>query len=411
MAVRVSGLRNSLLQGESVSNGLQAGSVVENSLKVSPSGSSDSASADDLSRNVYGILGVPIDVLDFGAALQAIELAVEHGKAFLVSTLNVNFLMISRDSARFRQSLLMSDLCVVDGMPIVWIARLLGVPVSDRIAGSDLFDALRFCSDRFRRLRVFLFGGREGVAATVSKALNAQPGGMECVGILNPGFGSVEEMSKDHIVNAINSSQADLLAVFLSAEKAQAWLLDNHDRVQVPVRAQFGATINIQAGTIKRAPRDLRRWGFEWLWRIKEEPYLWRRYAKDGTRLLYLLLTAVVPLAIRNLWKRFAKTSTALSIERSEDHKAIIISLSGNAVARHVEPAISCFQDLLKTKKEIFIDISKLRDVDPRFFGLFLMLEKQIKRQGGQLIFSGVSPLMRRLFRLNGFAFLLDAKA
>jgi N-acetylglucosaminyldiphosphoundecaprenol N-acetyl-beta-D-mannosaminyltransferase len=67
------------------------------------------------------------------------------------------------------------------------------------------------------------------------------------------------------------------LAVFLSASKAQAWLVQNHERIQVPVRAQLGATINFEAGTIKRAPAFVRSAGLEWLWRIKEEPNLWPR--------------------------------------------------------------------------------------------------------------------------------------
>jgi N-acetylglucosaminyldiphosphoundecaprenol N-acetyl-beta-D-mannosaminyltransferase len=65
-------------------------------------------------------------------------------------------------------------------------------------------------------------------------------------------------MSSERIIEAINASGADVLAVFLSASKAQAWLVQNHERIQVPVRAQLGATINFEAGTIKRAPAFVR---------------------------------------------------------------------------------------------------------------------------------------------------------
>ena len=63
----------------------------------------------------------------------------------------------------FRESLLQSDLCPADGMPVVWIAWLLGVPIKDRIAGSDIFDALKAGHDSAKPLKVFLFGGAEGV--------------------------------------------------------------------------------------------------------------------------------------------------------------------------------------------------------------------------------------------------------
>ena len=127
---------------------------------------------------------------------------------------------------------------------------------------------------------------------------------MRCVGVLNPGYGSVDDMSSDAVVQSINASNADLLTVFLSAKKGQGWLLRNHDRLKVPFRAQFGATINLQAGRVKRAPVFIRKLGFEWFWRIKEEPYLWRRYWNDGLQLLSLFLTCVLPLVIGNLLVR-----------------------------------------------------------------------------------------------------------
>ena len=138
-----------------------------------------------------------------------------------------------------------------------------------------------------RRMRVFLFGGSDDAATKVGEILNAQTDSMECVGSLNPGFGSVEEMSTDQIIDEINASGADLLVVFMAAKKAQEWLRLNHDRLKIPVRANFGATINFQVGKFKRAPLFLRKAGFEWLWRVKEEPYLWRRYWNDGGRLLF----------------------------------------------------------------------------------------------------------------------------
>ena len=101
------------------------------------------SSPDDLSRNVYGILGIPVDAVDVLGVLNRIEGAAASGDTFLISTPNLNFLVSSQTDAAFRESLLMSDLCPVDGVPIVWIARLLGVPINRRVAGSDIFDALK----------------------------------------------------------------------------------------------------------------------------------------------------------------------------------------------------------------------------------------------------------------------------
>jgi Glycosyl transferase WecG/TagA/CpsF family len=90
------------------------------------------------------------------------------------------------------------------------------------------------------------------------------------------------QMSRDQMIDKVNASEADFLAVSLGAKKGQLWLHRNHQRLAIPVRAHLGAAINFQAGTVKRAPPRLRAWGLEWLWRIKEEPQLWRRYGHDG---------------------------------------------------------------------------------------------------------------------------------
>src|SRR5690242_3713269 len=98
--------------------------------------------AEDLSREVYCILGIPVDAITMPAVLERIEAAVEKRKPYLISTPNLNFLVQAQLNSHFRESLLSSDLCPADGMPIVWLARLLGLTMISRVAGSDIFDAL-----------------------------------------------------------------------------------------------------------------------------------------------------------------------------------------------------------------------------------------------------------------------------
>src|SRR5262249_24439378 len=261
--------------------------------------------ANDLARNVYCVLGLLIDALDMPTILRRIDAAATNRTAYLISTPNLNFLVNSRADPEFRESVLDSDLCPADGMPIVWIARLIGVPIRQRVAVSDIFEALKAPDRLGQRLKVFLFGGAPGVAAAAARTLNAVPSGLSCVGTFDPGFGSVDEMSQDHIIDEVNAIDADFLAASLGAKKGQLWLHRNHKRFTIPIRAHLGTTINFQAGTVKRAPAWLRACGLEWLWRIREEPYLWRRYANDGRVLLRLIFTRILPLAIANRWSRF----------------------------------------------------------------------------------------------------------
>jgi N-acetylglucosaminyldiphosphoundecaprenol N-acetyl-beta-D-mannosaminyltransferase len=363
----------------------------------------DLAVPDDLSREVYCILGVPIDAIGILAALRRIKAAARRKTRFLVSTPNLNFFVTSQSDRSFRESLVLSDLCTVDGMPIVWIARLIGVPIKGRTAGSDIFDALKADVGPAHSLKIFLFGGPEGAAEIAARSLNSQPGGVKCVGWSNPGFCSAEEMSRDDIIDHINSSGADFLVASLGSQKGQLWLQRNHHRLRIPVRAHLGATLNFQAGTVRRAPPIVRKLGLEWLWRIKEEPYLWRRYWNDGRAMLRLLFTHVLPFAFWTWWLRSrSECRDDLIITQVHGSGTVTLSLSGPANAQYVNKAIPAFREATATGKQITLDFSNVRAIDARFLGLLLMLKKKLKADGTVPNFKGVSPLLQRIFCLSG---------
>jgi N-acetylglucosaminyldiphosphoundecaprenol N-acetyl-beta-D-mannosaminyltransferase len=364
---------------------------------------------EDLSREVFGILGIPLDAVNLTALLARMDRAAAARKRFLLSTPNVNFLILSQTDPEFRESLLLSDCCPVDGMPIVWIARLMGIPISRRVSGTDIFDALRW-QRRDEKLKVFLFGGAEDLAKRVGESINREEGGVTCVGALNPGFGSISNLSTDPIITGINESGADFLTVFLSARKAQAFLLQNHERLEIPIRAQLGATINVQAGVVRRAPKFLQRMGLEWLWRVKEEPHLWRRYLHDGRRLLYLTLSCVLPLSAYHLYRALRRKSQCegLTVEYSQRSDAFGLELVGAATAKHIDHATAAFRQALKAESDIVINLSRMSSIDARFFGLLLMLRKQQLGRGRRLSLVAATRETARLFQMNRFGFLLS---
>ena len=361
---------------------------------------------DDLSRQVYCILGVPVDAIGMHAVLRRIKEAASARTRFLLSTPNLNSLVISQSDKDYRESLILSDLCTADGVSIIWIARLAGIPIKSRIAGSDIFDALKAEHNAALPLKVFLFGGSGGIAEAAARTLNSQPSGVNCVGWFYPGFCSADEMSRDDIIDKINCSGADFVVAALGNQKGQLWLLRNHHRLLTPVRAQIGATMNFQAGTVRRAPAIIRRFGFEWLWRVKEEPYLWRRYWNDGRVLLRLLFTHVLPLAFWT-WRlqlRY-KRKEDFVITQTDGGDKVILSLSGHALAQHSDKAISAFREAIATGKSIAIDFSKTRTIDARFLGLLLMLKKTLKKNGTAPIFMSLSIELKKIFLLSGFDF------
>ncbi len=191
----------------------------------------------DFRREVYCILGLPFDAVTLSQAVDKVAGSAERDERCFLSTPNLNFAVASLAGGAFRDSVIRSDLSVADGMPLVWIARLLGLPIPERVAGSTLFDVLRTRrrNDNAEPVSVYFFGGPDGVAECAADKLNAEPSGLRCVGHYSPGFESIETMSDAAIIDRINASGADFLVVALGAKKGQGM-----DRTQSAASACAG---------------------------------------------------------------------------------------------------------------------------------------------------------------------------
>jgi len=361
----------------------------------------------NFSREVHCLLGLPFDAVNMADAVQRVRAATANRSSCFLSTPNLNFLIASQSDTAFRSSVINSDLSIADGLPLVWVGRLLGIPIRERVAGSTLFDTLR--NDSRKPLSVFFFGGTDGVAETACRRLNMEGQGLTCAGFETPGFGSVQEMSNKEVIDRINASNADFLVVSLGARKGQAWIEHNRGRISVPVISHLGAVVNFVAGTVKRAPVWMQNSGLEWLWRIKQDPMLWRRYTSDGLAFLKLLVTRVIPYA----WfvyrhKPAGKKMDSAVIELFYDVDELIIRLRGTCVQDNLKPLRECFSSLAFSGRDVRINLEQVTYVDSAFIGLLLLLYGDRKRQGKRLLVVNLKESVRRIFRYSCSEFLLD---
>ncbi len=329
----------------------------------------------DFQRRVVCILGLPFDVISTEQAVDKLSDAAQHYQRCFLSTPNLNFAVASLAGGDFRDSVIRSDLSVADGMPLVWIARLLGLPVTERVAGSTLFERLRTRGSTGERLRVYFFGGPDGVAEAAAEKLNAGAAGLVCTGHESPGFGSVEQMSTSAIINRINASQADFVVVALGAKKGQAWIEHNLAALDAPVISHLGAVVNFVAGTVVRAPRWIQRIGGEWLWRIWEEPSLWRRYLHDGVTLLKLMSRQVIPCALFLRRRKFdAAALAAAHISVSKQPSLCTITAGGAWEESNLQPMRKAFSDATAMPGDIRIDFSGVTHIDSACIALLMLL-------------------------------------
>ena len=359
----------------------------------------------DFSREVHCLLGLPFDAVNMEEAEQRLRAAIAYRSPCFLSTPNLNFLIAAQSDIAFRNSVINSDLSIADGMPLVWISRLLGIPIRQRVAGSALFDTLR--NDSGKPISVFFFGGPDGAAQAASQKLNLEGKGLTCVGFESPGFGTIEEMSSEAIIQRINASNADFLVVSLGAKKGQAWIEHNKSRIMVPVYSHLGAVVNFVAGTVKRAPVWMQNTGLEWLWRIKEDPALWHRYYRDGLALLKLIVTRVIPYAwflLRH--KPDENQLMTAGIETAEDKDSYIIHLGGAWTLQNLAPLRECFSNAVQAEKSVRLELRGISYVDSAFVGLVMLLHGHQMKYGRQLQLALLPEHVRRIIKYCGAEFL-----
>jgi N-acetylglucosaminyldiphosphoundecaprenol N-acetyl-beta-D-mannosaminyltransferase len=364
------------------------------------------SSADAFDRRVHCVLGLPFDEIDTAAAVARVRDAAARRRPTFLSTPNLNFVVGCLGDRAFRDSVIHSDLSVPDGMPVVWVARLLGIPIRERVTGAGLFE--RLGEPGAPPLKVYFFGGAEGVAAQACRRVNERGAGLVCVGCEYPGFGDLEDLSREDRIESINASGADFLVVSLGARKGQAWIERNRARIRVPVVSHLGAVLNFAAGRVRRAPGWMQQSGLEWLWRVKEEHALWRRYFGDGLAFLRLLATRVAPLAWQLHRSRPSpgELRAAKLVER-ESWREHVVRLRGAWVAGNLGPLRDCFTRLAPRPKRLRLDLAGVTHADTSFLGLLLLLYGERSRRGLHLSLGPVSPRVERLVRLGCGEFLL----
>lgn len=358
----------------------------------------------DFRRRVYCLLGLPIDGVTLSEAVSRIG-AASALRACVLSTPNVNILLASHRDARYRASLIGTDLSVADGMPLIWIARLLGIPVRERVAGWSLFEAL--VRGEGGALKVYFFGGQDGAAQAACDRLNSQSGPLHCVGAASPGFGTIEQMSGQETIERINRSGADFLIVAMAAKKAQLWIEHNHRALEPPVMGALGALVKFVGGRISRAPRSVQKLGLEWLWRIKEEPALWRRYLADGITLLRLLLTNVLPGIAFRVLGAFEKRTAPSVVAHSRSGRTLL-TLAGSWSEADLPALRGTLEEMTATAGDVDLDLSKLARVDHAFIALLMLLYGHQSTTQRAFRIVSASPQARRAFRLSCAEFLFD---
>ncbi len=360
----------------------------------------------DLSRDVHALLGLVFDATTLQGACTHLLGAVDRREPCFLSTPNANFAMAGLRDTEFRNSVRRSDYSVADGKPIVTIARWMGIPLTERVAGADVFAALREAHAGRQPLRVYFFGGPPGASAAACEVLNAEQRGMLGVGSDEGGFGDVAAMSSTAVRERIAQARPQLISVALGAKKGQAWIELNRAHLPPAVVSHLGAVVNFVAGSVQRAPLVWQRFGLEWVWRIRQEPGLWRRYFDDSRALLGYVGQRIAPWVLRRRRLDPQLASAPATLARTVTANTVDYELKGAWTAGKLPALRAQLTEDLQAGHRVTLRLAGVSHVDSAFLGLVAITQAW---QGGTMVEDGpqCAPWVRQTFFAHGVEDLL----
>lgn len=228
-----------------------------------------------------------IDNLTMSETLNEIDKLIQKKNCSYVVTPNVDHIVRLEKDEELQKVYKNASLILTDGKPLIWISKWYKTPIKEKISGSDLFP--RVCQlAANKNYTMYLLGAAEGVADTAARNLMKKYPGLNIVGTYSPPFGfekNEQEMNK--IKAQIQNVHPDILIVGLGCPKQEKFMYYHCKELGVPISFGLGASIDFEAGNIKRAPKWMSNHGLEWLYRFSKEPKrLFKRYFVDDLKII-----------------------------------------------------------------------------------------------------------------------------
>ncbi len=217
---------------------------------------------------------------------------LERLKSGVLVTPNVDDIMKHQRDDEFHRFATQAEFSVCDSKILLLSSKFIGHPLKEAIPGSSFFP--KYCDyHKNDNTKIFLLGAKEGVGEEAKKRINNRIGREIVVDTYSPPFGfEKDEKECEHIVDLLKASEANVVLVGLGNPKQTKWIFKYKDRLpNINVYLALGATIDFEAGNIKRAPEIFQKLALEWLYRLIKEPKrMYRRYLIDDMPFFWLLL-------------------------------------------------------------------------------------------------------------------------
>ena len=242
----------------------------------------------------YEIKGIRVAAVDVFRACELICEGAHLAKGEYVTVTGAHGIVESVYDERILDAHQKAAMVVADGMPLVWLGRLLGYGSIGRVNGPELMEVL-FAKEEYRKLKHFFYGGNESVVTNFRNVIVSRFGDFNMIGAHYPPFKPMGFSEDGEVLSRISALQPDIIWVGLSTPKQEVWMRTHMRKIGCGIGVGVGAAFDLLSGTTRRAPRWIQRSGFEWLFRLAVEPRrLYKRYFFVIPRFVYFWLETLI---------------------------------------------------------------------------------------------------------------------
>lgn len=261
-------------------------------------------------QKTVDILGIAVSSFTMEELLRIIDASIVSHQHLFLGVVNAAKIVNARKDTGLMHSLRQTDLILADGVSVVWLSRLMGTPLPQRLAGIDImYRMLERASEQ--RYRVYFLGAKADVVQRVVAITATQYPNLIVAGYRDGYFSDVEA---ETVAQDIRNSRADILLVAMPSPRKENFLAKWYDLMDVSVCHGVGGSFDVMAGVTKRAPLWMQNCGLEWLYRIIQEPgRMWKRYLVTNSIFLILSIKAVIITRFGGLIARFSHSGNIKS--------------------------------------------------------------------------------------------------
>jgi N-acetylglucosaminyldiphosphoundecaprenol N-acetyl-beta-D-mannosaminyltransferase len=353
-------------------------------------------------QHPVAVMGLPINGLSADDAVDTLERMIQSGGTHQVCTMNVDIWLNALADSHLHRIVAGSSLVFPDGTPLMWASGLLGCPLAERVTGADLVPRLAELSAR-KGYKIFLLGGKPGVAHRACRLLQRNYPGVQIVGTFAPAEENLIRMDHAEILRKIHAAGPDILLVAFGNPNQEKWIWMHRKRLGVPLSMGVGDSFDVLVGDTRRAPRWMQKCGLEWAVRFLQEPVrLGPRYLRD-----FAGLARYLPMALMAAWwqRPYLDKSTLIRVATPQVMHVSIHGRLGAEIAAQLQDATTAS---IINGSVMVVHLNEVQQMTAAGLGVLLGARRQLLEAGLSLSLAGLNLKKRFVLHAWNLNMLFD---